>query len=64
VFTEDSRVFASVAATPHTTGSEPRSEARLIVTRVRTKNGKLLLGVLVGGERPVRPHVDILVVNP
>jgi hypothetical protein len=64
VFTEDSRVLASVTAGPAPSGTQHLAEIPVIVTHVRALAGKLLIGLRVGGEQPVRPRVDILVVNP
>jgi hypothetical protein len=63
-FTDDSRVFVSVTANPQTSRSHPLAEGHAIVTHVWSQAGKLLMGVLVSGERPVRLQFDILVVNP
>jgi hypothetical protein len=63
-FRDDSRVFVSVGADPRSGSAEPLAEARVIVTHLRSQDGKLLIGILVSGERPIRPQVDILVVNP
>lgn len=62
-FTDDSRVFVSVAADPLAGGRTP-GEAPVVVTSVWPRAGKLLIGVVVDGDRAVRPQFDILVVNP
>src|SRR5829696_1128378 len=63
-FMDDSRVFVSVRADPHASGRERLTEAHVIITHVWSQAGKLLIGVRVSGDRPVRPQFDILVVNP
>ena len=64
VFTEDSRVFASVVADPQSSGSQHPPQADVILRHVRSQAGTLLIRLFVGGEQAVRPRVDILVVNP
>jgi hypothetical protein len=59
-FRADSRVFVSVVAG----AGQPLSETRLTVTAVRPQAGELLIGVRVSGDRPVRPRLAVLVVNP
>jgi hypothetical protein len=64
-FTDDSRVFVSVAAIdPQASSREQPAAARVMVAHVRPQNGRLLIDIQVHGEQPVRPRIDILVINP